>query len=453
MTDLFDHDRKIVHLQTPDGRVGAAERQGLLRARGIPYGRARRFAPAEAVAVGDALIDAVDPGPAPPQQPSRLEIVMGSTTTGLRQDENCLVVSVTAPTGRTAMPVMVWLHGGAYVTGSGESAKYDPTHLAAEGGVVVVNVSHRLGLLGYLTPPTASEHELNLGLADQVLALRWVQRNIAAFGGDPANVTLFGQSAGADSIWALLVGGAGTGLFGRAILQSAPLGLRTNRAPMRRAMLDVVDRYPELVASRPTPVLDADGVLAVQAAVMRVAQTFGRAGALPFAPTEGGDLLPDDGKLVDRIRGVAPFVDLMLTHTANDARPFVLADPRISKHAANRVARATLIKQLDRMTTARVFASPAAQFAKAWRDAGGNALHYRFDWSAPDSRWGACHCIDLPFLFPHADAWLDAPMLGGSEVGARADHPVGTHLRASWAAFARDGQPPANIPEFRRLDH
>ncbi|MGV0737568.1 carboxylesterase family protein [Mycobacterium syngnathidarum] len=134
--------------------------------------------------------------------------------------EDCLVLSVTAPSDAAGLPVMVWLHGGAYVSGSGEAAKYDADDLARLGRVVVVRVSSRLGILGYLSPSGTD----NLGLRDQLLALQWVRDNIAAFGGDPRRVTVFGQSAGADSILSPMLCEQNIGLFQRAILQSAAPG-------------------------------------------------------------------------------------------------------------------------------------------------------------------------------------------------------------------------------------
>ncbi|MFB9315537.1 carboxylesterase family protein [Nocardioides plantarum] len=452
MIDRTDDDRRprIVELQTADGPVRAVQADGLVRARGIRYGRAARFAPAEPIRPWDGPVDATEKGPAPPQQPSRLELVMGSSTRGLRQDEDCLVVSVTAPASGTSMPVMVWFHGGAYLTGSGESDKYDPTQLALEGGVVVVNVSHRLGVLGYLTPRSVSDQEQNLGLTDQVLALHWVHRNISGYGGDPANVTVFGQSAGADSIWAMLLSEGTTGLFRRAILQSAPLGLRTGRDALRNAMLDVLDAHPELMGVQDSADQTA-AVLATQATAVRAARRFGAAGALPFAPALGGTLLPPPEQVLDQIGRVAPGVDLLLTHTRNDALPFVLADPRISRLAARRIARSTVIEQVDRLVTRRVFAKPAASLAKTWRAAGGQAAHYQFDWATPDSGWGACHCIELPFLFPGDDTWADAPMLGTTSIGDDPTDLVGASLRAAWAAFATSGQVPGTGHGLRLL--
>ena len=199
----------------------------LVRARGIPYATAERFAAPVPVPDFQTPVNATVRGPACPQNESRLKFLNGRVAEDLAGSEACLVVSVTAPALADGLPVMVWLHGGAYQTGGGEAPKYDPDALVREGNVVVVNVTYRLGVFGYLVPDGAGV--TNAGLRDQIAALKWVQRNIAAFGGDPSNVTVFGQSAGADSVVCLLVADGTEGLFHRAIMQSAPLGLRFGR--------------------------------------------------------------------------------------------------------------------------------------------------------------------------------------------------------------------------------
>src|SRR5262249_54860998 len=188
-------------LDPPAGAVLADDDGALLHVRGIRYGRAARFAAPQAMTPWFDVLDATARGPACPQLPSRLEFVTGRVIDDLPMSEDCQGLSVTAPSDADGLPVMVWFHGGAYVTGGGEAPKYDADELARGGRVVVVRVSYRLGVLGYLSPSGVD----NLGLRDQVLALQWVHDNIAAFGGDPNKVTVFGQSAGGDSVFSLLL--------------------------------------------------------------------------------------------------------------------------------------------------------------------------------------------------------------------------------------------------------
>lgn len=129
------------------------EEDGLVRARGLRYGTAARFTRAEPTPLWEGVLDATRSGPACPQRPSRVSWMTGPLLDGLVMDEDCLVLSVTAPADANGLPVMVWLHGGAYVSGSGESRKYDAAPLARHGDVVVVNVSYRLGTFGFLARP------------------------------------------------------------------------------------------------------------------------------------------------------------------------------------------------------------------------------------------------------------------------------------------------------------
>ncbi|SDG22791.1 para-nitrobenzyl esterase [Lentzea fradiae] len=361
---------------------------GLVRARGIRYASASRFEKPEPVA-WDGVRDASRRGPACPQPPSTLAALVGGTVDGMTFDEHCQVLSVTAPAGASGLPVMVWFHGGAYVTGSGEAVKYDASLLAAEG-VVVVSVSYRLGVFGYLRD--------NLGLLDQLTALRWVRDNIAEFGGDPSNVTAFGQSAGADAVYALLLTDT-EGLFHRAILQSAPLGTRgADRPALAEALREAIPVDAE------TPVAD---VLALQqAAVAEVGPRFAPSGGMPFAPE-----LDATG-----LASVAPRVELLVGHTADDGSPYS-PDP-----------------EYWQAVTELVFAGPSRQLAQDWTAAGGQAATYVFRWAAAGAPKGSCHCMELPFLFD-PDGWVGAGMLAGEEP----DQDLAKTMRSTWAGFARNG--------------
>ncbi|MFS8104909.1 carboxylesterase family protein [Lentzea alba] len=361
----------------------------LINTRGIRYATAARFEEPSPV-TWDGVLDAYQRGPACPQPPSTLAAVVGSSVDGLTFDEHCQVLSVTAPADASGLPVMVWFHGGAYVTGSGESTKYDASLLALEG-VVVVSVSYRLGIFGYLRD--------NLGLQDQLVALRWVRDNIAAFGGDPANVTAFGQSAGADSVYALMLA-TDEPLFHRAILQSAPFGARTgDRAEMTAALNELID------VDASTPV---DEVLAVQKDAMSMAAArFMPSGGMPFAPVLGE---------ID-LAAAASRIELLIGHTADDGSPYVADQP-----------------DAWAIATELVFAGPARQFAENWIKAGGQAATYNFKWRPDGAPLGACHCMELPFLFD-PDGWTGAGMLAGQEP----DPALAKSMRRTWTDFARNG--------------
>ncbi|MUL84273.1 MULTISPECIES: carboxylesterase family protein [unclassified Mycolicibacterium] len=401
------------------GVIRVEEHDGLVRARGIPYGSAARFQPSQP-ASWSGVLDATRPGAACPQRPSRLAWVTGAVLDGLSTSEDCLVVTVTAPADADGLPVMVWFHGGAYVAGSGESAKYDAGRLVRDGDVVVVNVSYRLGIFGYLAPPDAGGED-NLGLRDQILALRWVRDNIAAFGGDPANVTAFGQSAGGHSVWSLMLSDEAEGLFHRAIAQSAPLGLGDDRDALVRAMR-------EAMATSLGPVSPAEAtveqLLQAEAEAVAAAQPFGLLGGLPFAPLLGRRPSPDAADVPDRIADAAGRIELLVGYTREDAAPFAA----MFGQAAGGEATEALTKL--------IFGAPTEELAATWTRHGGRAVDYRFDWTPESAPLGACHCMELPFLFGSAQAWSDAEMLGPART---IDKKLGLELRTRWTQFAHHG--------------
>lgn len=354
----------------------------------------------------------------------------GRVIDGLRVSENnCLVLTITAPADASDAPVLVWFHGGAYMAGTGETAKYDAGHLVRHGGVVVVTVSYRLGIFGYLNLDSEVE---NLGLRDQLLALRWVSENIGAFGGDRNNVTIAGQSAGGDAVYSLLLCEDADGLIHRAILQSAPLGLLEGRAEMIDAMRSAAADSLQGVSPTTAP---QDDLLQSQVAAVSAASQFRRVGGFPFAPVLGRAPLPSADNVTDRIAQVAESVDLLVGYTKDDGEPFAVMAQRSSPTDESRAPAAQLHYASAALTDA-VFAQPALTLARTWRSHRGRAATFRVDWSPDDAPLGACHCIELPLLFD-APGWADAPMLGPHHDPI--DHDLASELRTCWAMFAHGG--------------
>lgn len=423
------------------GTIQVEREDGLVRARGVRYGTAKRFAVSEPPAAWSGVRDATERGPACPQRPSRLGWVTGDALAGLSTNENCLVLTVTAPADAHRLPVMVWFHGGAYVAGSGESAKYDPGALVRAGNVVVVNVSYRLGIFGYLAPPGVGAD--NLGLRDQILALRWVQDNIAAFGGDAANVTAFGQSAGAHSVMSLMLCEEAAGLFHRAILQSAPLELDEGRDDMAHAMGAAM--AGSLAGADPAET-SVDKLLAAEAAAVAAAQGFGLLGGLAFAPRLGRGPLPAPADVPASIAAAAGRIELLIGYTKDDAAPFVAMDPRVVRlnrvPALGRLA----VRAGSKAVTKQAFSGPAERLAQAWRSHGGRVGTYRFDWTPVSAPLGACHCMELPFLFGSPQTWADAPMLGPQRA---IDNQLSAEMRTRWTQFAHHGVESLPAPTLR----
>ncbi|MFE2374936.1 carboxylesterase family protein [Streptomyces sp. NPDC059398] len=380
----------------------------------IRYATAERFGRPRAVAARDARPAG---GEICPQPPSRLDAVMGPPHDRRPQGEDCLNLTVTAPAGGGgARPVMVWFHGGGFSSGAGLMDWYDGGALAAQGDVVVVGVNYRVGALGYLCLDGVSEG--NLGLYDQLEALRWVREHIAEYGGDPGSVTVFGQSAGGISIRLLMEMAEARGLFHRAILQSAPLVLtersREDAEALGRIFADHLATLGESPSTAgPAALLDAQRVTA--AAHLREAASSLEP---PFSPVEG--VIGRDGAaFAANVRGL----DVLYGWNADDmtAFPGETGDPA--------------------ELTARMYAAPLAELGARLERAGARVHSYRLDWRPAGSPLGATHCVELPLLLGGRGAWEGAPMLGDTpwdEVEA-----LGAALRTTWLGFVRTGVPGA----------
>ncbi|MFI7493850.1 carboxylesterase family protein [Kocuria sp. M4R2S49] len=413
----------------PCGPVCGRVDGDVVRVTGIPYAAAERFTAPVPVPDRAEPLDATGPAPACPQPHSPfLAEVLGDTLAGLPRDEHCQRLSVTLPLDRGAgerLPVMVWIHGGSYVTGAGDAPIMDPRSLVAEQRVVVVSVTYRLGLFGYLG--SGCGRPANLGLLDQLEALRWVRRNIAAFGGDPDRVTVFGQSAGGDSVAHLMAVPGAESLFRRAILQSPPLGIARGRARMSAAMAAAAE-----VVTAGTPAAD---VVALQAEVEARASSFGLRGRMPFGTQYGHHPLPAEEGVEAAWDRVAPHIDVLIGRTAEEARLYLPTLPVL--HRATRVPLIgpVLRRAVVGHVTSAVYSRAVRRFAARHARAGGSAHTYVLTWAAPGSPYGSAHTVDLPLLFGAEDTWAGTGLLAGAaweDIDAS-----GRRLRQLWADFAR----------------
>src|SRR4051794_11180242 len=234
-------------IDAPCGRVAGVRISDIFAFKGIPYAKPPvgelRWRWPESLSPWAGVGDATHFGPICPQAPTQIEALLGGSLG--EQSEDCLYLNIWTPSCDDARrPVMVWIHGGAFVIGAGSQGLYNGRHLAAHD-CVIVTINYRLGAFGFLNLRDATNGALPAtgaeGIADQVLALHWVKRNIAAFGGDAGNITIFGESAGGMSVSTLLTLPAARGLFHKAIAQSgaAHIGYTRERsALMARAFLD-----------------------------------------------------------------------------------------------------------------------------------------------------------------------------------------------------------------------
>ncbi|WJH24731.1 carboxylesterase family protein [Pseudarthrobacter defluvii] len=413
----------------PCGPVSGWRDGDVIRATGIPYARAGRFQPPAPVPDWTAEFAATSLSPACPQAPVPfLDAVLGTKYGELPGSEDCQNLSITMP-GDLApdekLPVMVWIHGGSYTTGSGDLAIFDPARLVAENRIIVVSVTYRLGLFGFLATPAGRPG--NLGLLDQLEAFRWVQRNIGAFGGNPRQVTAFGQSAGGDAIAHLMATPEAPALFQRAIIQSAPLGITRGRAKMNHAMGIAADGVTEQ-----TPAMD---VVALETQVTQVAKKFGMLAAMPFGTQYGHDPLPGESGIEAAWNRTSPAIEVLIGHTSEEARLFLPRSPRLMRLAAVPLVGRAAVRAIDWVVTETVYGRATRRFARRHAKAGGQVHRYVLDWHAPGNIFGAAHTVDLPLLLGNRKTW--------DGVGLIADarwedvDMTGRAVRSLWAGFAR----------------
>jgi len=440
-----------IDVATTTGPVRGLAQGGLRHWRGIPCATAPRFRAPGSVAHWDAPRDATRFGPASPQVQPMTRVPM---------DEDCLSINVIAPPTAEKLPVMVFIHGGAYTTGSSREIPHLGEALVRQGDIVFVNFNYRLGALGYLDFSRYG-FDSNLGLRDQVAALEWVRDNIRAFGGDPDNVTVFGESAGGNAITTLLTVPAAKGLFARAIVESAAPEAVYPSALTEQWGADFVEILREVSKDQKTA--DADLLLQARPAALVKAASLMRQrtpdavpGTIAFCPVIDGEYLPE--RPVDAAAaGRSHPVPLIIGTNAREGTLFrgqldLLATtrPRIRAVFAKteREARNALYAEYRALPPRR----SAAQFGgdySFWypsiRFAEGHSQHapvrfYRFDVSTRALKYAgleATHGIELFAVFDLVDTPVGraAGILGGRTVFKRAAE----RMRARWLGFARDG--------------
>ncbi len=450
-----------IDVSTTSGTVRGTAREHHLAFAGMPYATAplgdRRFLAPEPVASWTGVRDALEPGPVAPQDP----LVPFPFRAAGPESEDCLFLNIATPAVDGARrPVLLWIHGGGLSHGAGSQPAYDGGPLAERGDVVVVTINYRLGALGYLYLGGHGGDEwgaaTNAGQLDQIAALRWVHDNIAAFGGDPDNVTIFGQSAGAVAVHTLLAMPAAAGLFSKAIVQSGTaLGVGgTDAASVAAGAF--LDRLG-------IPDGDREALLAVEVEAMLRVQ--GSRGAL--RPVVDGTSLIDAPMAAVR-DGIARDVPLMIGTARDEQKLYVAADrdpidnaelerqvrAAIPRRAADRVGDvvttyrssrldrglpADNLDVIDAVITASRFRQPALRLAEAQQAHQPATFVYQVDWESPARRGklGACHGIEIPFVFGSLGRTGDDRMSGS---GPDADH-LARQMMDAWIAFARHGDP------------
>jgi para-nitrobenzyl esterase len=418
---------------------------------GIPFAASpaggRRFRPPEPPEPWTGVGAASQYGPAAPQPYDPILDTLFGQAPFATDEGSCLTLNIWAPapsSGAMPLPVMVWLHGGAFITGSGQDRMFDGSRLAARHEVLVVTVNYRLGALGFLHLGDllggGYEASGNVGLLDQIAALKWVAGNIAAFGGDPDRITVFGQSAGAMSVATLMTMPAARGLFHRAIIQSGSaeyVHTPDQALAVTRRLLGLL----EIADTDAVQVLDvpAAELIAAQSKLSLAMRSEGPDMGLPFAPVLDGVAVPEL-PLAAFQRGAAARIPVVLGTNADEGRLFVAAADE-----GNGGTPAAALDAVAARIGDELFQAPADRLADAIAAAGTPVWRYLFAWKsrALGGRLGACHSLELPFVFDTLD-------LRGVERFTGTDPPqsLAERIGAQWTAFARHGEPEPDWPRY-----
>ncbi|WP_184290011.1 carboxylesterase family protein [Nocardiopsis algeriensis] len=420
-----------------------------------PFGEHRFAAPAPAPA-WDGVRDCGEYGPPCPQGTQ----LIGAAHWSPEMSGECLTATVwSAASEGDRAPVLVWIHGGAYIVGAASEATYDGTRLA-ESGLVVVGVNYRVGFEGFGHVPGRPD---NRGLLDQIAALRWVRDNIAAFGGDPGNVTVAGESAGAGSVACLLAMPEARGLFRRAIAHSVPGDMVTPGAARsvseRIASAAGVPLEAEALAA-----LAPEKILAAVDAVLDAAPTgkgVRTKSFTCFAPVVGGPELPEP-PLEVVARGASASVDLLTGHNAHEYRLFTELGQKVEIDgdgaleataarlglpdgavAAYREAHPGMPPRLlyAAIQGDALFSEYTVRLAEAHAAAGGRSFFFRLtaESAALGGALGACHAFDLPFAFGNTDGPFGQFLFDGEPTEEQ--RALSARMVAAWRDFAASGDP------------
>jgi len=459
-------------IETKTGKIQGYKEEGLEIFKGLPFAEPPigklRFSPPVSKQSWDGVLNTTEYGPCSFQGHSELEQYLGKLEP---ESEDCLSLNIWTPAADGGKrPVMFWIHGGAFMMGGGTDPMYDGSALALRGDIVVVTINYRLGSFGFLfskgIPP-------NLGSQDQLMALKWVNENIGSFGGDPANITIFGESAGGYSVLALCTMSNAKGFFRRVIAQSAPyidtnVSNKISKKILRKLRIKegdidslrevppekIIDAQNQVTASEPTDVMALRPLIIEDTFPKHPLKTFlnGECANIDFMIgtnleefklyTAMEPFKSMIGSEVEKL--LVGFMGMMGIETKKCEEIIkTYKEAREGKYSTEQIEVFTAV------VTDFVFRIPTIRLLEAQKSHQPNTYNYLFSWPSPglDGILGACHSLEIPFVY----GTLNSPKL--KEFVSGAPKELSEKMMDAWISFAKTGNPNhGNIPNWPAYD-
>jgi para-nitrobenzyl esterase len=429
MKEIADNNTHI--FETSFGRIQGEIKNGVIKARNIRYAYSQRYQLPVPINSIDPNIPVPDKIPVCPQniRPLLEKMIEVTHIENFDIDESPQYLTITRPekiVENEKLPVIIWIHGGSYEVGCGTLPTTDAVTWVKEQNIIVVSVSYRLGLFGFLGD--GKSRLPNLGLFDMIEALKWVKKYIEDFGGDANCITLFGQSSGGDAAAHLMIADGVEDLFHRVIIQSAPLGLRHGRGKMSAEFAKKTEYFKN----------ETDVMKMVEDYKPLVPSLikYGLKAGMPFGLQYGSAPLCYENEAEDRWKQNAKKYDVLIGMNNDETAFFLSTSEVINKYASKGLGK-KIIGRSIRATTEKIYGKPAKAFAKDYADAGGNVYLFRLYSGLKNHPLCAAHCIDLPLIFGNESAWRSAGLL--KDIPWSYIHQNGQKLRKVWAGFARTG--------------
>ncbi|MFX1277884.1 MAG: carboxylesterase/lipase family protein [Promethearchaeota archaeon] len=462
-------------VKTTKGKVQGYFNRGVIKFKGIPYATPPignlRFKPTVPVKTWEGVFDATKYGPVAPQPPSALENMFSEPLPS--SEANCLTLNIwTQGLDNDKRPVMFWIHGGAFVTGSGRAL--DGSRLVLRGDVVVVSINYRLGVIGFLYRDDLPEISPNVGLIDMVTALKFVKDNISRFGGDPDNITIFGESAGGSAVTCLLAMPSAKGLFQRAILQSQAMN-KYSGDPERG------NKYYEILTQRlGLEKRDIDSLREMP--IEKIIEVSERFEIIQFDNPRAGPVIDKDILPINPLEavkdGYIKDIDLFIGSNLDETKLWSMWAPKGEKMTTGGLLKnieallkltgqnGTKAREIietyeerykipsdinDAIFTDFMFHVPSIRLAEEQSKHRKNTFMYLFTWKTPldGGRFGAMHALELAFVF---NILLDRD-IGIFPLKTEETQGLSEKMMDAWIAFARSGNPNhENIPELLPYD-